>query len=306
MRVAVLGASGQLGRDLTAAFGSNGDAVVALSHQDVDITSPDSVVQTLTAARPDLVVNSAAFANVDGCEADPARAFSVNALGARNIARAAQSIQAKLIYISTDYVFNGNKRAPYIEEDIPAPLNVYGNTKLSGEYFVRSIHPHHFVVRVSGLYGFNPCRSKGGLNFVEMMLKLSREREEIRVVDDEFISPTPTSDISRQLVVLGQTSEYGVYHATAEGSCSWYEFAQAIFDLAGAKVRLERARPGEFPAKVPRPKYSVLENRALKMKSLNVFTSWHEGLQSYLAGRIEEHTKSGTIPHQDLAAPHVE
>ena len=290
MRVAVLGANGQLGHDVAAAFDSNGHSVIALVHNDLEISSPDSVVATLSAARPDLVINCAAFANVDGCEADPVRAFVVNAIGVRNVAQATDSHGIKLIHISTDYVFDGKKNVPYIEEDIPAPLNVYGNTKLSGELFVRSINPRHFVVRVSAIYGLNPCRAKGGLNFVELMLKLSREREEIRVVDDEFVSPTPTVDVARQLVVLAGTSEYGLYHATAEGGCSWYEFARSIFDLTGAKVRLERARPGEFPAKVPRPKYSVLENDALKRKTLNVFDPWQTGLRNYLARRIQQHT----------------
>jgi dTDP-4-dehydrorhamnose reductase len=302
MRVVVLGASGQLGRDLTSAFSSDGNTVVALSHEEIEITSPDSVERVLAATRPELLVNSAAFANVDKCEADPVQAFAVNAIGTRNVAQAAESVQAKLIYISTDYVFNGNKRAPYVEDDVPAPVNIYGNTKLSGEHFVRSIHSRHFVVRVSGLYGVNPCRSKAGLNFVEMMLKLSREREEIRVVDDEFVSPTPTADIASQLVILGKTSDYGVYHATAEGSCSWYEFARAIFELAGVKIRLERARAGEFPAKVPRPKYSVLENQALKRKSLNVFRPWEESLQTYLAARIQQRAKVEPNSHPEPAA----
>jgi len=126
------------------------------------------------------------------------------------------------------------------------------------------------VLRVSAIYGLQPCRAKGGLNFVELMLKLSREREELRVVDDEFVTPTPTVQIASQLVALSRSSDYGLYHGTAEGSCSWYEFAGEIFRAAGAKIRLERARPGEFPAKVPRPKYSVLENGALKAIHLNV------------------------------------
>jgi dTDP-4-dehydrorhamnose reductase len=140
-------------------------------------------------------------------------------------------------------------------------------------------------VRVSAIYGENPCRAKGGLNFVELMLKLSREREELRVVDDEFVTPTPTLQVAQQLLELGRSQKYGLYHATAEGQCSWYEFAAAIFDMTGTRVRLERARPGEFPAKVPRPKYSVLENQELKRRSMNVFTAWQEGLSRYLAQR---------------------
>jgi dTDP-4-dehydrorhamnose reductase len=285
MNVVVIGASGQLGRDVSAAFAAAGDVVTPLGHEDVDVASTDSARSVLSQAQPDLVVNTAAFHNVEKCEADPALAFAVNSLGGRNIAQVTGALGVKLIHISTDYVFDGTKQTPYTEQDCAAPLNVYGNTKLSGEHFVRRDNPRHFVVRVSAIYGSNPCRAKGGLNFVDLMLKLSREREEVRVVDDEFVSPTPTTEIAKQLVLLSRTSEYGLYHATAEGSCSWYEFARAIFDMTAAQVRLERARPGEFPAKVRRPKYSVLENAALKSRSLNIFDGWRNGLINYLAAR---------------------
>lgn len=288
MKIAVIGASGQLGTDVTAAFLSHGDDVIGLDHHMIEVASRESVKESLEPVRPEIVVNTAAFHHVEKCEADPAQAFAINAVGARNLAHATRVLGATLIHISTDYVFDGKKEAPYTEQDTPAPLNVYGNTKLSGEFFVRCENPRHFVVRVSAIYGSNPCRAKGGLNFVELMLKLSRGREEIRVVDDEFVSPTPTVEIARQLVALSATSDFGLYHATAEGSCSWFEFARMIFDLTDTKIRLERARPGEFPAKVPRPKYSVLENQALKRKSMNLFTSWEQGLQKYLARRNQE------------------
>ena len=289
MKVVVIGANGQLGRDVCSAFLAAGNAVTGLDHAAIEVSSLDSVQQSLSRIHPEIVVNTAAYHHVEKCETGPELAFAINSLGARNVAQVTRSLNAKLIHISTDYVFDGKKDVPYTEEAIPAPLNVYGNTKLSGELFVRCTNPRHFVVRVSAIYGSNPCRAKGGLNFVELMLKLSKEREEIRVVDDEFVTPTPTVEISRQLVALGGTSEYGLYHATAEGGCSWYEFARSIFDLTGTHVRLERARPGEFPAKVARPKYSVLENHALKTKSLNLFGHWQAGLQNYLAHRIQEH-----------------
>lgn len=294
LKIAVIGGSGQLGRDACAAFLAAGHDVTSLEHSTVEVSSIASVEESLREIHPEIVINTAAFHHVEKCEADAAQAFAINGIGSRNVAQVAESIGAKLIYISTDYVFDGNQRNPYIEEDMPAPLNVYGNTKLSGELFVRARCNRHFVVRVSAIYGTNPCRAKGGLNFVELMLKLSREREEIRVVDDEFVSPTPTTAIAQQLVVLSQTSEYGLYHATAEGSCSWYEFAKAIFELTDTRVRLERASPGEFPAKVPRPKYSVLENHALKRKSLNVFGPWQVGLQNYLASGMQERNLTPT------------
>src|SRR5882724_1329484 len=285
MKVAVVGANGQLGQDVCAAFQAGNHEVVALSHADIEISLLDSVLQAFERARPDLVINTAAFHHVDRCETEAAQAFTVNALGARNVAQITHALGISVVHISTDYVFQGLKRTPYTEEDPTMPLNVYGNSKLAGEHFVRGINPQHFVVRVSGIYGQNPCRAKGGLNFVETMLKLSREREELRVVDDEFVTPTPTVQIAQQLVALSGTQEFGLYHASAEGSCSWYEFARTIFELTATKVRLERARPGEFPAKAPRPKYSVLENHALKSKSLNVFTHWKDGLENYLAQR---------------------
>jgi len=290
MRVAVIGGNGQLGRDVTSAFAAEGHAATTLTHQDVEISSLESVRTSFGALRPEVVVNTAAFHHVEKCEAEPGLAFAINGTGARNVALVTAETGATLLHVSTDYVFDGQKGKPYLEEDLPAPLNVYGNTKLSGEFFVRSTNPRHFVVRTSAIYGENPCRAKGGLNFVELMLKLAKEKSELRVVDDEFVSPTPTEQIARQLVVLSKSSDYGLYHATTEGSCSWFEFATAIFELTNTKIRLEPARPGEFPAKVPRPKYSVLENRALKSKSINVFTHWKKGLENYLAHRVQSVT----------------
>jgi dTDP-4-dehydrorhamnose reductase len=222
---------------------------------------------------------------VESCELQPERGYAVNALGARNLALIANDLGATLIHVSTDYVFDGSQRSPYEEADSPRPLNVYGNTKLSGEYFVRSIAARHFVLRTSGLYGASPCRAKGGRNFVDLMLKLGRERGQARVVDSEWVSPTYTPELARQIVALSRSDAYGLYHATAEGSCSWYEFAREIFRMTETKVDLDIAGPDAFPAKVPRPKYSVLENRGLKLLGLNTFAPWQEGLQLYLDAR---------------------
>src|SRR5205823_3889173 len=281
MKVAILGANGQLGADVAVAFHAQGDEVIALTHEDVEVSSLESVNNCLKSARPEIVINTAAFHNVERCEDEPLPAFTVNAIGARNVAQVTDSLSAKLLHISTDYVFDGMKSSPYIEEDPPRPLNAYGNSKLAGEHFVRCTNPRHFVVRVSGIYGQHPCRAKAGFNFVEMMLKFAREREELRVVDDQRVTPTPTVEIAQQLTLLSKTSDYGIYHATSEGSCTWYEFARAIFDLTGTKVRLERASPGDFPTKARRPQNSVLENAALKARSLNVFTHWRTGLENY-------------------------
>lgn len=285
MKVAVIGANGQLGADVVRAFTAEGDLVTALTHQEIELSDAHSVLKAVGERTPALIVNTAAMHHVEKCEGEPDRAFAVNAIGARNLALAAREIGAVLIHVSTDYVFDGSKRAAYSEQDAPRPLNVYGNSKLSGEYFVRSTTEKHFVLRTSAIYGKDACRAKGGLNFVELMLKLAKERSGMRVVDSEIVSPTPTVDLARQMVALSRTEAYGLYHATSEGSCSWHEFAREIFALTNTRTNLEVARPDEFPAKVPRPNYSVLENCALKKKGLNLFRPWQEGLREYIGQR---------------------
>ena len=283
MKIAVIGADGQLGTDIVAACREDGHGVVPLTLAQVDVADGALVQRSLAASGAGVIVNTAAMHQVEKCEADPARAFAVNALGARNLAQAANSCGARLVHISTDYVFDGGKMAPYLESDCPLPLNAYGNSKLAGELFVRTIAEKHYVIRVSGLYGQSPCLEKGGLNFVDLMLKLSRERREVRVVDDEVLTPTATREVARQiLVMLKGGAADGLYHATAEGSCSWYEFAREIFRLSRSNVTLNKSAPGEFPAKVPRPKYSVLENGNLKSQKLNAMAFWKDALAEYL------------------------
>ncbi len=287
MKIAVVGANGQLGTDLVSAFAAHGDFVHGLTHAEIEISNPDSVSAVIEGIRPNVIVNTAAAHHVENCEREPAKAFAVNALGAKNLAVTARNSGAVLMHVSTDYVFDGKKGQPYVEDDNPLPLNAYGITKLAGEHFIRATTDRYFVIRSSGLYGASLCRAKGGLNFVELMLKLAKERGEVRVVDSEFVTPTSTVELAEQIVRLSQSDAYGLYHATAEGSCSWYEFAREIFQATNTPVRLNVAGPNEFPAKVPRPKYSVLENRALKNRGLNMFRPWQEGLHAYLAQRVE-------------------
>jgi dTDP-4-dehydrorhamnose reductase len=283
MKVAVIGASGQLGTDVAAEFSRNGGAVSSLSHGDIEISSLDSVRGALGDVQPELIVNTAAMHHVEKCEQEPELAYAVNAIGARNLAAAASELDAILVHVSTDYVFDGLKSQPYLETDAAAPLNVYGKTKLAGELFIRATTDRYFILRTSALYGRNPCRAKGGRNFVELMLKLAVERDELRVVNDEVISPTSTAELAKQIVVLSQANNFGLFHATAEGSCTWYQFAKKIFELSNTKANITIATPNEFPTKVPRPKYSVLENYGLKTLGLNSFRSWEDGLRSYLA-----------------------
>jgi dTDP-4-dehydrorhamnose reductase len=188
----------------------------------------------------------------------------------------------KFVHFSTDYVFDGFKKTPYVESDIPMPLNVYGNTKLSGEIFIRTISKSYFIARVSGLFGKFPCRAKGGLNFIRLMLKLAKERDEVRVVNNESLAPTYTLDVAMQIEKLIQTDNYGLYHMASNGSCSWYEYAKAIFELSKLNIKLSVASPDEFPAKVPRPTYSVLENAALKSIGMDMMPHWRNALERYL------------------------
>src|SRR5208282_5094421 len=175
MKIAVIGSNGQLGSDLVGAFSENGDAVCGLTHSDIEISELDSVLRALEDVRPQVIVNTAAMHHVENCEREPEKAFAVNALGPRNLAIVARDMGAALMHVSTDYVFDGSKGSPYVEEDSPRPLNAYGITKLAGEHFVRATTAKHFVIRASGLYGKSPCRAKGGLNFIELMLKLAKE-----------------------------------------------------------------------------------------------------------------------------------
>lgn len=286
MNIVVIGSDGQLGNDVVSAFERHGDAVHPLRHADIEISEMDSVARVLEAIQPELIVNTAAMHHVENCEREPARAFAINGMGAANLADAARKFDAVVMHVSTDYVFDGRKSSPYTEDDSAAPLNTYGITKLAGEHYIRAKTEKHFILRTSALYGSSPCRAKGGLNFVELMLKLARERGEVKVVDSERVSPTSTAELAQQMVALSRCNSFGLYHATAEGSCSWYEFAREIFALTDTPVRLKIAGPNEFPAKVPRPTYSVLENRALKAMGLNTFRPWQEGLSTYLADRV--------------------
>jgi dTDP-4-dehydrorhamnose reductase len=287
MKIAVIGADGQLGSDLVAAFTGNGDTVCALTHAGIEVSDLPSVSRALEPLQAQVIVNTSAMHHVENCEREPDKAFAVNALGPRNLATVAKDLGAVLLHVSTDYVFDGTKGSPYVEEDAPRPLSAYGNSKLAGEYFVRATTGRHFVIRTSGLYGKSPCRAKGGLNFIELMLKLAKERGEVSVVDDEVVTPTSTTELAQQIVQLSRCDGYGLYHATAEGSCSWHEFAREIFAVTDTPVRLKVAAPGAFPSKVARPKYSVLENRALKSRGLNSFKPWQVGLHNYLGNRIK-------------------
>lgn len=283
MKVAVIGANGQLGSDICEVLGAGGIDLQPLTLEQLDVTDGMAVRTLFSRSQPAVIINTAAFHHVETCESQPDKAFLVNATACRHLAETANECGARLAHISTDYVFDGSSSRPYRESDCPLPLNVYGNSKLAGEYFVRAVATRHWVIRVSGIYGRRPCMGKGGLNFVETMLKLAREKPQVRVVDDEYLTPTSTLEVARQIArMLAADAPSGLYHATAQGGCSWYEFAAEIFHLAGLTTPLHRAAPGEFPVKVRRPKYAVLENVRLQESGLDIMEDWRRGLREYL------------------------
>lgn len=281
MRVAVLGANGQLGTDLAASFADTGAEVVALTHDEIRVEDLDSVRESLSRARPDAVLNTAAFHHVPQCEEDPASAFAVNAQGALNVARIASELDAQNLYFSTDYVFDGERGRPYVEEDLPNPLNVYAASKLAGEHLTLAYAPQSYVVRISGIYGKVACRAKGE-NFVTKMIRLAKDRPEVRVVDDEVLTPTPTREIAEKIPALLASGAYGLYHLSCKGACSWYEFAREIFAALELKTPLDRASVKDFPAGVRRPFYSVLENRRFDALGVGRMPPWRDALRRFL------------------------
>jgi dTDP-4-dehydrorhamnose reductase (EC 1.1.1.133) len=272
MRVAVIGANGQLGTDLVKVF----DAV-PLTHEDIDVTDPDSL-NVLKEIGPDVVVNTAAYVRVDDAEVEAEEAFRVNAVGALNVARACDEIDAINVYISTDYVFDGAKGEPYVEQDIPNPINVYGLSKYAGEVFTRNYSSRHYIIRVASLYG-----NAGGGNFVDFMIQRAGEEGAVRVVDDVFMSPTYTKDVSYMLRrFFGVGPEFGVYHFVNEGCCSWYDFAREIFDILGEDVRTTPIKSDELRRRARRPVFSALKNKKLEGLGLRM-RGWEEALRGYLA-----------------------
>ena len=283
MKVAVIGADGQLGLDIVAAL--NDHDLLLLEYPKFDIRDQTQVTNLINNNRPDWVINVAAMTHVDRCETDDTEAFAVNALGARYAAQACGAIDAKLIYISTDYVFDGHKLSPYIESDSPAPLNVYGLSKLAGEYASRSECSRHYILRTCGLYGLNPCWGKG-TNFVDKMLELAETRDSLQVVGDEVLTPTFTEDLAAQIrTFIVKPPPPGIYHATNGGGCSWFQFAEEIFSLAGVDITLKETTARAWNAPARRPAYSVLENKALRDNNLDTFPGWRDALRRYLEKR---------------------
>jgi len=277
VRIMVTGAAGMLGREVSRAYSRRGDDVVALTRDQLDITDLARVRKLVAECRPEIVVNCAAYTNVDDAETETERAYRVNGLGPRNLALACRENGSSLVHISTDYVFSGRRRQACRIYDRPSPLNVYGASKLWGEKAVRDITGTCYILRTSWLFG------PGGTNFVSSMLRLGKERGMLRVVDDQEGCPTYTADLARAVVDISATGCYGLYHVTNRGSTTWYRYAQEIFRLAGLKAELIPCATRDFIRPANRPFFSVLDPFPLAETIGYLLPPWQDALARYLA-----------------------
>lgn len=277
-KIIVTGCNGQLGRAVNLEFKNNTEIeFVNTDVDELDITDIDKVMELARQVKPYAIINCAAHTGVDACEDEWDKAYRINAIGPRNLSIAASETGAKMIHISTDYVFNGRADKPYTEFDKPDPQGAYGVTKLAGENMVRDFADRYFILRTAWLYG-------DGKNFVKTMLRLSENNDKVRVVGDQVGSPTSAKELAAAIDRLIFTENYGIFHATCEGSCSWAQFAEEIFKMAGKKTVVESITTQEFGAKAPRPAYSILENYMLKLTTDYKFADWHDALDAYMRG----------------------
>lgn len=290
MRVAVIGARGQVGSDIVAAARSAGFDVLPLAHEDCDVTNGASVESALRAVESgDVVVNTAAFHRVDDAETDPECAFALNAVGAHRVAVTSRRKGASVVFFSSDYVFDGRKQAPYVESDAPRPINVYGASKAAGERLVAIANSAHYVIRISSVFGVAGSAGKGG-NFVESMISKAARGERIEVVDDITVTPTFAAHAAQLLVgLLSARAAYGIYHLSNSGPCTWNEFANTIFEMLGVRARAQAISTAQRPTSAVRPAQSALASEKLETLGLAA-RPWRQGLEEYL--RLKGHLRA--------------
>ncbi len=279
-KLLVTGANGQLGREISNMYEKrDGIEVVRTDVGELDITDVDATVKMVKEVKPYAIINCAAYTAVDKCETDVDLAYKINAIGPRNLSIASSETGAKLVHVSTDYVFKGDGTKPYIEFDTPNPNSMYGTTKLAGEKFVQEFSDKHFIIRTAWLYG-------DGKNFVKTMLRLAQNGSEVNVVGDQIGSPTSTKVLADIIETLMWTDNYGLFHGTCEGICSWADFTEEIFKLAGKDTKVNHITSEEyanmFPASAKRPAYSVLDNYMLKLTTDHVAADWHDAIAEYI------------------------
>ena len=282
MKILITGYKGMLGSDLVETLkNENQHELILTDVEELDITNLDQVKKILNEENPEVIINVAAYTDVDGCETNRDLAYNINSIGPKNLAVVADEINAKLLHISTDYVFDGNNSKPYIEDDKTNPKSYYGETKLQAELFIKDKMENYFIVRTAWLYGFN------GKNFVKTMLELSKNNDKITVVNDQHGSPTFTKDLAIAICELIKTDKYGTYHVTNNDNCTWYEFASKIFELANIKINIIPVTTSEYPTPAQRPKYSVLSNEKWKNAGFNSLRHYEDALKSYMEIELE-------------------
>lgn len=288
MKILITGSKGQLGNELKDIINKgyseigkvseciNNSQVFDFDVDKLDITDLKSVKNVLNTIKPDVVINCAAATNVDGCESDEDFAFKVNALGPRNLAMVCEEIGAKLVQVSTDYVFSGIGEKPLTEYDLTAPYSVYGKTKLLGENYVREFCSKYYIVRTAWLYGYV------GHNFVYTMRRLGKEKDSINVVNDQIGNPTHANDLAYHILKLIETDEYGIYHCTGKGECSWYDFAKMIIELSGEECIVNPCTSEEYKTPAKRPEYSSLDNMMLRNTVGDEMRNWQDAIKSFI------------------------
>ena len=275
MKVLILGASGQLGSEFTN-FLKDKVELYAFSHNDLDILDYQKLLKKFEEISPDVVINFSAYTKVDQAEKEENLAYLVNAVGAKNVSYASFKVNAKVVYFSTDYVFDGLKGVPYNEFDEPNPISVYGRSKLAGEIYTKEHNPNHLILRISWLYGIN------GSNFVKTIIRLAKEKGELRVVNDQFGSPTYTLDVVRQTWKLIQEDSVGLYHSSNLGQTTWFEFAKRIVEKLNLNAKVLPIKTDEFPTLARRPNFSVLENYLLQLENKNIMRNWEEAFDEFV------------------------
>lgn len=278
-KILLTGCNGQLGRALQTEYKAEDAMLICTDVKELDISDHAQVMQYVRKLEPDVIINCAAYTAVDACEKEWDLAYRINAIGARNLAIASREAGAKLVHISTDYVFAGNAAQPYMEFDEPQPVNAYGRTKLAGERFVQQFADRYFILRTAWLYG-------EGNNFVRTMLRLSERHDEVRVVNDQIGSPTSAAELAKVVHLLEPTDNYGLFHATCEGSCSWADFASEIFRLTGKTTTVHAITTEEYGSPTKRPAYSVLDNEMLRLTTDYRMADWQTALEEYLGEHL--------------------
>ncbi|MBN4049285.1 dTDP-4-dehydrorhamnose reductase [Clostridium estertheticum] len=276
MKILITGANGQLGRELAKQYkDKKGIDLILTGSSDLDITNLKVVYSFINERKPDVIINCAALTAVDKCETEIDMAYKINTIGAKNLASAANEIGAEIVQVSTDYVFGGNIDKQLTEFDEVNPQTVYGKTKLAGELLVKSHNPKHYIIRTAWLYG-------DGNNFVKTMLALSKTNKTLKVVNDQKGTPTSTVDLARVIIKLVEDKNYGVFHCTCKGQCTWYEFTKEIFRLKGITTEVLPCSTDEFPRAAKRPEYSVLRNYTLELTTGDITRSWQDAINEYL------------------------